>query len=87
MSAYSEALELFKSERNLALKTLDVAWARRTAPGLTSDEAAILALHKARYECREIPDDLRHDSRRFLTAAGSTRFQDLPWPPEGTLPA
>lgn len=84
--SYEKDLEQFLAERNQAFIALDIQWARRMAPGLTSDEAAILALHKARYECKQIPDDLRQDSRRFLIAAGSTRLGDLPWPPEGELP-
>ena len=61
-------------ERTHALRTLDLAWARREAPGASSDDVLLVALHKARYRCRGIEDDLRHKSADWLRAHG---FEDL----------
>lgn len=52
----------------------------------TSEEAALVAIHKARYEVVGIADELRHESRRWLEANGFFRIKQLPWPPEGVLP-
>lgn len=80
------ALDADLQRRNIAFRMLDVAYARRRCPELSSDYAALVALHKARYECVAIEDSLRHASRRFLEARGLTRYRGIPWPPDGELP-
>lgn len=47
---------------------------------------ALNALHKARYECSDIEDALRHESRMWLEANGHDRFGGEAWPPAGELP-
>ena len=79
-----EAVELWKAERNAALSTLDLAWARENLP-TASDEVLLASMHKARYEIPSISDELRHESRRWLEEQGQSRFGGLPWPPEGVL--
>jgi hypothetical protein len=80
----SEAAELWKAERDVALSTLDLAWARENLPS-SSDEVLLAGMHKARYEIPSIADELRHESRRWLEERGRSRFGELPWPPEGVL--
>lgn len=72
-------------ERNAALTTLDVTWAKERFP--TADEHTLLmSLHKARYECTAIAPELRHASGAWLRASGYHRMNGLPLLPEGELP-
>ncbi|WP_140637254.1 hypothetical protein [Methylibium rhizosphaerae] len=73
-------------ERLNALRTLDVAWARREAPGASSDEVLLVALHKARYRCREIDAALRHESAEWLRSRGCGDLFGEPLLPAGQLP-
>jgi len=73
-------------ERAHALRTLDLAWARREAPGASSDDVLLIALHKARYRCRGIEDDLRHESAEWLRAHGFGDMHGEPLLPRGELP-
>ncbi len=74
------SIEEWRAERNKALETLDMDYARRTMPHASDDAVRLLAMHKARYECRDISDELRRESERYLKAANSTRIHGLPWP-------
>ncbi|WP_140636937.1 hypothetical protein [Methylibium rhizosphaerae] len=79
----------FLDERLNALRTLDVAWARREAPGApgaSSDDVRLVALHKARYRCREIEVALRHESAEWLRVRGCGDLFGEPLLPPGQLP-
>lgn len=77
-------LATFLAERHRMLRTLDVAAAQAKMPG-ASDEVVLIALHKARYDCTAIEDELRHESARWLRERG---YRGLTGPllPEGELP-
>ena len=81
-----EELEAFLKERDEALRTLDMDYARRLMPGASNDEVRLLALHKVRYEATSIEPELRHDSRAWMEKHGYKRFNDLPWSTDGSLP-
>jgi len=71
-----EDIAEFVRKRNEALVALDMDWARDRMPGSTTDEIRLMAMHKARYECTGIADDLRHDSRKWLQERGFQRLVD-----------
>ena len=73
-------------DRDKKLAALDMDWARKMMPLATSDEVRLLSMHKARYECTSIADELRHESRRWIEQRGYHRIGYLPWPPEDQLP-
>ena len=73
-------------ERDEAISTLDMTYARRMMASASDDEVRLLAMHKARYEATRIAPELRHASRAWLEERGFTRFYDLPWPTDGSLP-
>ncbi len=64
------ALESYIRERNEALTTLDMEWARRMLPNATSDYVRLIAVHKARYDCVSIAPKLRHESAEWLRERG-----------------
>ena len=66
-------LDEFLAERNRALKTLDIKWARKNS-SLGDDETLLCALHKARYECLSIDKDLRAASGVWLRERGYKRM-------------
>lgn len=70
----------FVRERNKALETLDMEYARRTIPHATSDEVRLIAMHKARYDCTGISDVLRLQSRHWLEERGYRRLGGLAFP-------
>ena len=74
-----------QAERHAALTALDMAWARKLIPNASSDDVLLAAMHKARYEIPSLPDELRHESRRWLEERSLSRFGKLPWPPAGQL--
>lgn len=74
-------------ERDVALAALDMDYARRLMPDVSSDEVRIIAMHKARYETTTMARELRHESGAWLRAHGYGRFGGLPLLPEGELPA
>ncbi len=57
------AFENWKAARNKAFRELDMGWARAALPKATNDEVRLMALHKARYECKDIEPHYRHESR------------------------
>lgn len=78
------------AQRHQMLVTMDMKMGRALiqsgAGENPTDEAVLIALHKARYEVPSIPDELRHASRAWLEANGHDRLRGIPWPPEGKLP-
>ena len=85
--AQQAELDAFIAERNEALRTLDMDYARRVIPQASSDEVRLLSMHKARYHCTMIDAALRRDSARWLAARGSTDLNRESIDPEGELPA
>lgn len=75
----------WRTARNHILETLDVAAAMAHMPGLCDRETALVALHKARYDCMDIADELRHESAAWLRERGYGAL-DRPLLPEGELP-
>lgn len=71
--------------RNRALANLDMQWAREQSPRVASDEVVLIGLHKARYECRVIAAELRHESGAWLRERNYNRSHG-PLLPEGELP-
>lgn len=78
-------LMFFLEARNKALTNLDLSYAKGMLPN-ASDDVLLNAMHKARYECTAVCDQLRHESRAWLESKGSERFGGLPFPPTGELP-
>lgn len=81
-----EEAEAYTRERDEALRTLDLGWARKNAPRAADDEVLLLALHKTRYEVTTVPAELRHESRRWMEEHGYSRRGGVPWPDAGVLP-
>ncbi len=87
LPGYTE-LDAAKKQRNAALRSLDIAWARRAGGVDTAtDEQVLGSLHMARYECDEIEDRLRFQSRDWLKARGLGRLHGLPFEEGDKLPA
>jgi hypothetical protein len=76
----------FLERRNIALRDLDMDYARAVMPNASSDEVRLIAMHKARYECTEIFTDLRQASERWLKERQYKRLGNLDWPTSGELP-
>lgn len=76
--------------RNAALASLDLSWARVQAGASgrapSSDEVLIASMHKARYECTDIAEDLRRQSEAWLKQRGLKRMNGMPWPEGEGLP-
>lgn len=80
-------LEVEKKQRNAALRSLDISWARRVGlVAIGSDDQVLVAMHMARYECDEIEDRLRFQSRDWLKARGWGRLHGLPFEEGDKLP-
>ena len=75
----------WRVERNEALMSLDMDFARRMAPS-GSDEARLIGMHKARYHCTDLPAEFRHTSAAWLRERGLKGFHGEPTLPEGELP-
>ena len=73
-------------ERNCALETLNMDWARRIMPEATSDEVRIIAMHKARYECTGVSRRARLESASWLRQKKYKRLDMSQILPEGELP-
>lgn len=65
----ADELKAWRTERNRVLTAMDIAAARKQMPG-ASDEVVEIALHKARYDCTDMPDALRHESASWLRSRG-----------------
>jgi hypothetical protein len=81
----NDDLQQFLTDRNAALRTLDIEWARKMCPGASSEYILLLALHKARYSCTAIEPELRHASAAWLREGGHGAMC-VPLLPEGELP-
>lgn len=81
--------ELF-DERNRALLNMDVDWAMKQIaeiyPGGISKEALVAGMHKARYECAELPDAPRLESGEWLRMRGLKMLDGGNILPSGQLP-
>jgi hypothetical protein len=75
----------WRAERNTALLNLDMAYARRILPH-GDDETRLAGLHKARYECVDMPDEARVESRQWLEKHGYARLGGMSWSTDGKLP-
>jgi hypothetical protein len=73
-------------ERNKALATLDMNYARRLMPEASSDHVRLIVMHKLRYECLSLPHELRHASAEWLRSYGYGRMDGTPLLPAGELP-
>ena len=80
-----EAVAAYVAERDKALTNLDASWVMAKDSRM-SPEAALIAMHKMRYECTGVAADLRHASRQWLEQHRYGRLGSLPWPTDGTLP-
>lgn len=79
----------WREKRNRALLALDLDWARTHAlvMGRNPPEATLLmALHKARVICTDLPQAARHASMAWLKERDLAARQGEPWPPDGSLP-
>lgn len=76
----------FLDERNNALATLCMSYARRMMPDASSDHVRLTAMHKARYECTHLARELRHQSAEYLNQHGYCRMDGTPLLPTGILP-
>ena len=79
--------EAWLAERNRFLRDLDITsdLVAQAMPG-ASDEMKLLALHKGRYECTHISDDLRRQSAEWLVERGYGRMTGDPIDLTGELP-
>ncbi len=76
----------FVAERDQALATLDMEYARKMIPAASSDEVRLIALHKARYEAVSIDPILRHSSGVWLKKRGYRRLGGMDFLPSEELP-
>ncbi|MDI3260299.1 MAG: hypothetical protein QJR02_11445 [Sinobacteraceae bacterium] len=72
-------------KRNKALLEMDMLYARPAMPG-TTDEVREIAMHKARYECTQLPREARHASGEWLRNRHLCRMTGDALLPEGELP-
>jgi hypothetical protein len=78
-------LKAFLAERNAALIALDESYVAKTVP-LAPPEMRLLILHKSRYECTAMPDNLREESRTWLAERGFGRMTGDELLPKGEYP-
>jgi hypothetical protein len=71
--------------RNEALTNLDMDWAKAMMPSAPSDWMLLAAMHKARYDCPDITEKLRHQSGDWLRQHGMGAMFGVLLPP-GELP-
>lgn len=81
----SENFAAWRAARNAALLALDMTYAREQMPDASGDDVRLMAMHKARYECKDLPDAARHESAKWLRDRALGRFNG-PLLPEGELP-
>lgn len=88
MMADSEvAFERWRQERNDALASLDMGWARKMMPTATDDHVRLMATHKSRVECTDLAPELRHASVEWLRERGYCRMTAGELPQAGALPS
>lgn len=89
MPTNQEVLDWIK-ERNRVLTEMDQPAFRKQmldgGAGFISHEATLPAMHKARYNCTDISDELRRESGRWLLEHKMTDLYDYPIDPNGNLP-
>lgn len=78
-------IEAWLAERDAALASLDMDYARRMMPD-AEDDVRLAAMHKARYECTGLAAELRHASGHWLRERELGRMTFAPLLPEGELP-
>lgn len=94
MSALKQlTLEKLLLERNQALRSMDLDYARKivresdwTPKTPVTDVFLTVMLHKSRYECKAIEDDLRILSGEWLRDRGCGRITGDVILPKGELP-
>lgn len=90
MSKLDDEIRHWKRERNEMLRTLDIDAARNNIRGAgflpPCDETLLLSLHKARYDCADIADELRLESGEWLRERGYGAMQGRDLEPRGKLP-
>jgi len=78
-------LKAMLERRNTALANLDIEYAREMTGG-KNDAVLLMALHKARYECTALADDLRNFSALWLREHRYKRWNGADLLPNGELP-
>jgi hypothetical protein len=73
-------------ERDVALITLDMEWARNAMGRDICDAALLAGMHKARYNIPGLPDAVRHRSAEWLRERGLPDINGVPLLPPGQLP-
>jgi hypothetical protein len=86
MSTQPEQLAAMIERRNKALIEMDMSYFREIIPMATCDEVRLIAAHKARYECAQIPPEFLHSSGAWLRDHGMKRLYGEELLPEGQLP-
>jgi len=74
MNTAQKELDEFLANRNKGLIELDLKWARKASSKPLTDNVLLAAMHKARYECTDIADKLRLESRDWLIKQSINRF-------------
>ncbi len=69
-----------------AMRTLDIALARRLMPYAVNDFEILMVLHKARYESTAMDEVDRPCSAEWLRSHGYKRMSGEPLLPKGELP-
>ena len=75
-------IEQWKKDRNAALTSMELPALREYALKWCAreiakdDELLLFASHKARTACKEIPTDLRRESKAWLAARGMQSLDD-----------
>jgi hypothetical protein len=82
----SEEIRRNVQERDDALAVMDMEWARKNMPYATSDEVRIIAMHKARYECTNLSNLTRQQSKDWLSSRGYSRIDGSKFLPDGEFP-
>lgn len=79
-------MEQWRQERNEALAAMNMEWARQMMPTASDDHVRLTAMHKVRYECTDLADELRLQSGDWLRQHGYSRMDGTALLPEGKLP-
>lgn len=61
------------------LKDLDIKKFKKKIGEEMTDETALIAMHKARFEYTGSTDKMKADSKRWLKANGLKRMNGIPW--------
>lgn len=77
---------LSNQEAQEVIINLDVDKAMQMYPAPIHRHSALIGLHKARYQLKAAPAELRHASRAWLAQYGCVGLFGEPLLPEGELP-